>query len=158
MARVKQTATKKKGAGASASTKRVPPTKGKPTKGKRRKGKPTKNSKPGSAPSEASTRRPRRFKPGTVALREIRKAQKSCNLLIPKAPFVRLTREFSTFYSPDMKRWQADALYALQEASESYLVELLEHAQLCAIHAKRVTLMKSDFQLARRMTGKGQPW
>ncbi|CAH9096954.1 unnamed protein product [Cuscuta europaea] len=148
MARLKQIATKKQGAGASASTKRVPPTKGKPMK----------NSKSGSAPSEASARKPRRFKPGTVALREIRKAQKSCNLLIPAAPFVRLTRKLSIFFSPDMKRWQADALNALQEAAELYLVELLGDAQLCAIHSKRVTLMKSDFQLARRMTRKGRPW
>ncbi|CAH9146262.1 unnamed protein product [Cuscuta epithymum] len=144
MVRVKKIATKQ-GAGSSALTMLVPP----------KKCKRTKNSKSGSAPS---ARKPHRFKPGTVALREIRKAQKSCNFLIPKAPFVRLTKELSIFYSPDVKRWQADALHALQEAAESYLVELLGHAQLCAIHAKRVTLRKTDFQLARRLTGKGQPW
>ncbi|KAI3449258.1 hypothetical protein Pfo_005923 [Paulownia fortunei] len=100
----------------------------------------------------------RRNRPGTVALREIRKYQKSWNLLIPAAPFIRTVREITFQYAPSIARWQAEALVALQEAAEDYIVQLFEEAMLCAIHAKRVTLMKKDFELARRMGGKGRPW
>ncbi|EPS63031.1 hypothetical protein M569_11759, partial [Genlisea aurea] len=103
-------------------------------------------------------KRRRRSKPGAVALREIRRYQKSWNLLIPIAPFVRLVKEISAHFAPGIQRWQGEALVALQEASEYYLVSLFEEAMLCAIHAKRVTLMKKDFELARRLGGKGQPW
>nr|QGY64362.1 histone H3-like centromeric protein A [Cuscuta campestris] len=103
-------------------------------------------------------RKPHRFKPGTVALREIRQFQKSTDLLIPAAPFIRLVKEISNAYAPEVTRWQAEALVALQEAAEDYLVILFGEAMLCAIHAKRVTLMKKDFELARRIGGKGQPW
>ncbi|KAL7157800.1 hypothetical protein ABFS83_02G101300 [Erythranthe nasuta] len=100
----------------------------------------------------------RRRKPGTVALREIRKYQKTCNLLIPAAPFIRTVREISFHYAPSIARWQAEALVVIQEAAEDYIVELFGEAVLCAIHAKRVTLMKKDFELARRIGGKGRPW
>lgn len=59
---------------------------------------------------------------------------------------------------PDVNRWTPEALIALQEAAEDFLVNLFGDAMLCAIHAKRVTLMKKDFELARRLGGKGQPW
>ncbi|KAL6498829.1 centromeric histone H3 [Orobanche gracilis] len=104
------------------------------------------------------TRKKRRNKPGTVALREIRKYQKSWALLIPAAPFIRTVKEISFQCSPNVSRWQAEALVALQEAAEDFIVRLFEEAMLCAIHAKRVTLMKKDFELARRIGGKGQPW
>ncbi|KAL6565994.1 centromeric histone H3 [Orobanche hederae] len=104
------------------------------------------------------TRKKRRNKPGTVALREIRKYQKSWALLIPAAPFIRTVKEISFQCSPNVARWQAEALVALQEAAEDFIVRLFEEAMLCAIHAKRVTLMKKDFELARRIGGKGQPW
>lgn len=101
-------------------------------------------------------RKKRRCKPGTVALREIRKYQTSTELLIPKLPFARVVREqFMKWYSGsgNVERWQAEALLALQEAAESYLVQLFEDAYLCSIHAKRVTLSRKDIQLARRIRG-----
>ncbi|KAK6920019.1 Histone H2A/H2B/H3 [Dillenia turbinata] len=103
-------------------------------------------------------RKPHRYKPGTVALREIRHFQKSVKLLIPAAPFIRTVKEISNFYAPDISRWTAEALVALQEAAEDFLVGLFSDAMLCTIHAKRVTLMKKDFELARRLGGKGRPW
>ncbi|MFS8009295.1 putative transcription factor Hap3/NF-YB family [Helianthus anomalus] len=99
-----------------------------------------------------------RFKPGTQALREIRKLQKGVDLIIPAAPFIRTVREISNYMSPEITRWQAEALQALQEAAEDYIIQLFEDSMLCAIHAKRVTLMKKDWELARRLGKKGQPW
>ena len=94
----------------------------------------------------------RRFKPGTVALREIRKYQKNGELLIRKLPFNRLVREISQDYKSDL-RFQAAAVAALQEAAEQYLVLLFEDVNLCAIHAKRVTITAKDIQLASRIKG-----
>jgi len=91
-----------------------------------------------------------RYRPGTVALREIRKYQKSTQLLIRKLPFQRLVKEIAYEYKKDL-RFQSAALGALQEASEAYLVRLFEDTMLCAIHAKRVTIMPKDMQLARRI-------
>ncbi|XP_057805798.1 histone H3-like centromeric protein CENH3 isoform X2 [Salvia miltiorrhiza] len=108
--------------------------------------------------TEAGAKKKRRNRPGTVALREIRKYQKSWNLLIPAAPFIRTVKEISFQFAPSVGRWQAEALVALQEAAEDYIVKLFEEAMLCAIHAKRVTLMKKDFELARRIGGIGRPW
>ena len=97
-------------------------------------------------------KRPHRFRPGTVALREIRKYQKSTELLIHKVPFQRLVREIASEYKTDL-RWQSVAILALQEASEAYLVGLFEDTNLCAIHAKRVTILPRDLILARRIRG-----
>ena len=94
----------------------------------------------------------RRYRPGTVALREIRRYQKSTDLLIRKRPFQRLVREIAQNYKSDL-RFQSSAILALQEASEAYLVGLFEDTNLCAIHAKRVTIMPKDIQLARRVRG-----
>ena len=104
------------------------------------------------APPSGGVKKPHRFRPGTVALREIRKFQKSTDLLIRKLPFQRLVREISQDYKTDL-RFQANAIAALQEASEAYLVGLFEDTNLCAIHAKRVTIMPKDIQLARRIRG-----
>ena len=93
-----------------------------------------------------------RYRPGTVALREIRKYQKSTELLLRKLPFQRLVREITQDFKRDC-RFQASALLALQEATEAYLVGLFEDANLSAIHAKRVTVMPKDIQLARRIRG-----
>lgn len=93
-----------------------------------------------------------RFRPGTVALREIRRFQKSTDLLIRQLPFQRLIREVSQQYKADL-RFQAGAVRAIQEASEAYLVGLFEDTNLCAIHAKRITIMPKDLQLARRIRG-----
>lgn len=98
------------------------------------------------------TKKPHRFRPGTVALREIRRYQKTGNLLVPKLPFQRLVREIVKDYNTDL-RIQAAALGALQEASEAYLTGLFEDTNLCAIHARRVTIMSKDMQLARRIRG-----
>jgi len=100
-------------------------------------------------------KKPRRYRPGTVALKEIRKFQKSVNLLIRKLPFQRLVKEIAQDYKCDL-RFQSSALLALQEASEAYLVALFEDTNLCAIHAKRVTIMPKDLQLARRIRGERQ--
>ncbi len=105
-----------------------------------------------SAPVTGGFKKPRRFRPGTVALREIRKYQKSCDLLLRKLPFQRLVREISQDFRTEL-RYQAAAILAIQEATESYLVGLYEDANLSAIHAKRVTLMAKDIQLTRRIRG-----
>ncbi|CAI8608925.1 unnamed protein product [Vicia faba] len=91
-----------------------------------------------SAPATGGVKKPHRFRPGTVALREIRKYQKSTELLIRKLPFQRLVREIAQDFKTDL-RFQSSAVSALQEAAESYLVGLFEDTNLCAIHAKRVT-------------------
>ena len=83
---------------------------------------------------------------------EIRKYQKSTELLIRKLPFQRLVREIAQDFKTDL-RFQSSAILALQEASEAYLVGLFEDTNLCAIHAKRVTIMPKDIQLARRIRG-----
>ncbi|EFC47663.1 histone H3, partial [Naegleria gruberi] len=99
-------------------------------------------------------KKPRKWKKGTVALREIKKYQKGVELLIPKANFVRLVREIANSKrQDDPLRFSADALLALQEAAEHYLVNLLEDSYLCALHAGRVTLMKKDIQLIKRLLG-----
>ncbi|XP_055622660.1 uncharacterized protein LOC129766183 [Toxorhynchites rutilus septentrionalis] len=105
-----------------------------------------------SAPSTGGVKKPHRYRPGTVALREIRRYQKSTELLIRKLPFQRLVREIAQDFKTDL-RFQSAAVAALQEASEAYLVGLFEDTNLCAIHAKRVTIMPKDIQLARRIRG-----
>ena len=113
-----------------------------------------------SAPATGGVKKPHRYRPGTVALREIRRYQKSTELLIRKLPFQRLVREIAqnsgvkglTGLSGGV-RFQGSAVLALQEASEAYLVGLFEDTNLCAIHAKRVTIMPKDIQLARRIRG-----
>ena len=104
-------------------------------------------------PAQQPTKKPRRYQPGTVALREIRQYQKSTELLIRKLPFKRLVREFAQDLGKVNVRFQRRAIMALQEASEAYLVGLLKDANLCAVHAKRVTTMPKDIQLARRIRG-----
>jgi histone H3 len=100
----------------------------------------------------APVRKPHRYRPGTVALREIRRYQKSTELLLRRRPFVRLASEISRVFMGDV-RWQSLALLALQEAAEAYLTSLFEDTNLCAIHARRVTIMPRDMQLARRIRG-----
>ena len=86
-------------------------------------------------------KKPHRYKPGTVALREIRRYQRSTETLIRKLPFQRLVREIAHDFKNDL-RFQSTAIGALQEASESYLTSLFEDSNLCAIHAKRVTIRR----------------
>ena len=128
------------------------------TKGKGKQGRKGIKSKPltkGSNRRRAPTagiKKPKRFRPGTVALREIRRYQKSTELLIRKLPFNRLVREVAQDFKTDL-RFQSAAIKALQEAAEAYLVNLFEDTNLCAIHAKRVTILPKDMQLARRIRG-----
>ncbi|XP_067883077.1 histone H3-like [Heterodontus francisci] len=105
-----------------------------------------------SAPATVGVKKPHRYRPGTVALREIRRHQKSTELLIRKLPFQRLVREIAQDFKTDL-RFQSSAVIALQDASEAYLVGLFEVTNLCAIHAKRVNIMPKDIQLARRIRG-----
>ncbi|XP_044968883.1 histone H3.2-like [Hordeum vulgare subsp. vulgare] len=108
-----------------------------------------------SAPATGGVKKPHRFRRGTVALREIRKYQKSTELLIHKLPFQRLVREIAQDFKTDL-RFQSSAFSVLQKATEAYLIGLFEDTNLCAIHAKRVTIMPKDIQLARRIRGESR--
>src|ERR1700704_3349551 len=105
-----------------------------------------------SAPSTGGVKKPHRYKPGTVALREIRRYQRSTDLLLRKLPFQRLVREIAQDFKNDL-RFQGSAIIALQEASESYLTGLFEDANLCCIHRKAITIAPKDMHLARRIRG-----
>ncbi|XP_032187347.1 histone H3.3A-like [Mustela erminea] len=115
-----------------------------------------------SAPSTGGVKKLHRYRPGTVALGEIRRYQKSTELMICKLPFQRLVQEIAQDFKTDL-RFQSAAIAALQEASEAYLVGLFEdtnlgapgwlNTNLCALHAKRATIMPKDIQLARRIRG-----
>ena len=105
-----------------------------------------------SVPATGGMKKPHRYRPGTVALREIRRYQKSTELLIKKLPFQRLVREIAQDFKTNL-RFQSAAIGALQEAAEAYSVSLFEDTNLCAIHAKRVTIMPRDMRLARRIRG-----
>ena len=103
--------------------------------------------------ASGGVKKPHRYRPGTTALREIRRYQKSTDLLIRKLPFQRLVREIAQGFRNKELRFQSTAVLALQEASEAYIVGLFEDTNLCALHAKRVTIMPKDIQLARRIRG-----
>ena len=93
-----------------------------------------------------------RYRTGTAALKDIRHFQKTSVLLIWKLPFQRLVREIAQDFKTDL-RFQSAVILCLQEAAEAYLVRLFDDANLCAIHARRVTIMPKDIQLARRIRG-----
>jgi len=104
----------------------------------------------------SGTYKKKRWKPGTVALREIRKLQKSTDLLIKKTPFRRFVNDvvkdlgrYGEFKNG--LRYNSKALECLQEAAEAYLVSVMEEGNLCTIHAKRITNAPKDLQLARRI-------
>uniref|UniRef100_A0A914VG64 Histone H2A/H2B/H3 domain-containing protein n=1 Tax=Plectus sambesii TaxID=2011161 RepID=A0A914VG64_9BILA len=97
-------------------------------------------------------KKPHRYRPGTAALKEIRMYQRTTELLIKRQPFQRLVREISLNFGVSLK-YQAAALLCLQMAAEAYLTGLFEDTQLLAIHAKRITIMPKDMQLARRIRG-----
>ena len=109
-----------------------------------------------SSPTAGGVKKPHRYRPGTVALREIRRYQKSTDLLIRKAPFSRLVRELAQNLKEKTgadKLWMSTAVLALQESNEAYLVGLFEDTNLCTIHSGRVTIQPKDIQLARRIRG-----
>lgn len=108
--------------------------------------------------STGGIKKAHRYRPGTVALREIRNMQKSTELLMKKLPFQRIVRDICLkIRVADNKgeglRFQSEAIKALQEACEYYLINLLEAGNLCAIHAKRVTLQVKDLHLAYKLRG-----
>ena len=106
---------------------------------------------PRSQSDKASAQhQPHRYRPGTVALREIWRYQKSMELLICKLPFQHLVREILQGFGVGLRVTPA-MMMALLEAAEAYLVQLLEDSNLCAIHAKRITIQPKDIQLARRI-------
>nr|XP_030737081.1 histone H3.1 isoform X1 [Globicephala melas] len=92
-----------------------------------------------SAPATGGVKKPHRYRPGTVALREIRRYQKSTELLIRKLPFQRLVREIAQDFKTDL-RFQSSAVMALQEACEAYLVGLFEDTNLCCWFASLETM------------------
>ncbi|CAJ0647377.1 7519_t:CDS:2 [Entrophospora sp. SA101] len=95
--------------------------------------------------SDGRTRKPHRYRPGTIALREIRQYQKHTGLLIRKLPFQRLVKEIAQNIKPGFR---------FQSSSIAYLVSLFDDANLAAIHAKRVTIQLRDMQLACRIRGR----
>jgi histone H3 len=113
-----------------------------------------------SAPASGGIKKPHRYRPGTVALREIRRYQKGTDLLIRKLPFQRLAREVlqdlnkpGSYPHYSVEHFQATSLLAIQESVEAFSVGLFEDVNLCAIHARRVTNMPKDMQLALRIRG-----
>lgn len=111
----------------------------------------------GKAPPPAPVVKPKRKRPGTVALREIRKYQRSTDFLLRKRPFIQVVRSKMDELSPRLPdgrkvdRFQLNALLALQEATEAYIIQVLEDANLAAVHAKRVTVMPKDIDLSKRI-------
>ena len=116
----------------------------------------TKGKKSAAAKASQSTsqnqKKAHRFRPGTVALRDIRRYQRGTDLLLRKLPFQRIVREIA-MTGKDGLRFQASAVLAMQEATEAHLVNLFADTCLCAIHGRRVTIMPKDIQLARRLRG-----
>jgi len=106
-----------------------------------------------AAPADGGMKRKFRVKAGTNALREIKRYQKSMSNLLPRASFQRVVRDIASGCGDGALRFQSQALVALQEAAEAYIVGLFEDTNLCAIHAKRMTVQRKDMQLARRIRG-----
>lgn len=128
-----------------------------------------------SAPAAEKAKKPHRFRPGTVALREIKKLQNSTDLLIRKMPFQRLVRELITarefkYGGEDVKmekcgpyqdgndgkgdgvgRVSSSFIGMIQDQAEAYLAHLFEDSNLCAVHAKRVTIQEKDMALVMRI-------
>ena len=97
-------------------------------------------------------RKPHRFRPGTVAIQEIRRYQKSTEFLIRRTALKRLVQEIGQDFLTGL-RYQSSALEAIQHALETYIVGLFADANLCAIHARRTTIQPRDLQLALRLRG-----
>ena len=110
-------------------------------------------SKKAAVSGDTSSKRPaQRHHLGVRALQEIKFYQRSTDLLLRKLPFQHLVRDIAQQSKTDL-RFQSAAIAALQEAAEAYLVGLFEDTNLCSLHAKRVTIMAKDMQLARRIRG-----
>ena len=94
----------------------------------------------------------RRTRPGKKALREIKAYQRSVDTLLPRAALQRVVKEITGKYYPDA-RYSYGAIDAIQQCVESYMIGLFEDTTLCAVHAKRMTVMTKDMRLARRIRG-----
>jgi histone H3 len=105
-----------------------------------------------SAQPTGTKNKKHRYRPGTVARREIRKLQRSTDLLINMRPFQRLVKEIAETCKAGI-RFRSTAVEALQEATEAYLVGLFKDTNMCAIHANRATILPKDMLLARRVRG-----
>lgn len=97
-------------------------------------------------PQGVVKKKPHRWRPGTKALMEIRRYQRSVDLLLPKAPFERVVREIAQDLKHDV-RFQRSAIEALQHACETLETEILAEAQLQAIAAKRITIQQKDIKM-----------
>ena len=104
--------------------------------------------------ARATVQRDRRYRPGAAALREIRPYLQSPPPMIRKTAFQRLVKEVAEELGllPGL-RFQSGAVSAMQEAAEAYLIQLFQEANFCALHARRVTILPKDLQLARRIRG-----
>ena len=112
----------------------------------------SKKAKKSEGSGSSGVKKPFKYHPGTVALRDIRRYQKGTELLLRKLPFQRLVREVAA-HAKEGLRFQASAVLAMQEATEAHMVNLFADTCLCAIHGGRVTIMPRDIQLARRLRG-----
>jgi histone H3 len=145
-----------KGAKVAHKVARKEPPSGRKSNGGRKKAtgiyKRKKTTKPNIRKSYDANKPPKKhkYRPGTVALREMKHYMKSTDLLIRKLPFQRLVRDIAKDFKTEL-RFQSSAILALQEAVEAFLVGRFEDSNLCAIHAKRVTIMVKDMQLAKRV-------
>ena len=111
-----------------------------------------------TTPPGGGVRKPRRWKPGTVTLREIRKTQKSTELLVPRAPMNRFIRQLLQEVQPSedpIGRFKAEAVEALQQAAESYLIDMFANVNKIAISQKRQTVLKRDLELLQRVQMQG---
>jgi histone H3/H4 len=107
-----------------------------------------------SSRRQPEERKKRRFRPGTRVLQEIRKLQQTTHTLVPRVHFSRIVRDVAhSLVGGTDYRWASEALEAMQTAAEAYLVGLFEDANLCAMHAKRVTIQVKDILLAQRIRG-----
>ena len=100
--------------------------------------------------STGGVKKPHHYRPSTVALQEIQKYQRSTELLCRRLSVARLIREITQDFKVGL-HFQATALLAIQEAMEAWLVHLMEDMNLCAIHAKRVTIGPKDLSLVCRI-------
>ncbi len=100
-----------------------------------------------AAQKAIAVRKPHRWRPGTVALREIQKFQKNTHLLIRKAPFQRLVRKIALKFGKGDLQMQSTAVLALQEALEYFMADVFSNTNLCVMHGKCVTIMKKDMVL-----------
>jgi len=106
-----------------------------------------------SVAEDSTLKKARHYRPGTKALREIRKYQRGTDLLLNRAPFQRVVREVLSGLTPEVFRFQSSALECLQTAAEAFVIQVFEDSVLAMIHAKRITLMVRDIQFIRRLRG-----